>query len=90
MIKRLREGRHPDTDPEFWAGYHESPAPGLPTKPVPDVYKENLDRKIRINVALAIAVPVVLVGSMIGLATYFNRRDRRFVPKLSSDPPTTP
>ena len=38
MTKRLKEGRHPDTDPSFWNGYTERPAPGLPTKSVPDAY----------------------------------------------------
>jgi hypothetical protein len=30
MMSRLKEGRHPDTDPRFWEGYTERPAPGLP------------------------------------------------------------
>jgi hypothetical protein len=33
MVERLKAGRHPDTDPGFWAGYREDPAPVLPTKP---------------------------------------------------------
>ena len=27
MLKRLKAGRHPDTDPHFWDGYSEPPAP---------------------------------------------------------------
>lgn len=29
METRLRTGRHPDTDPHFWDGYEDSPAPAL-------------------------------------------------------------
>jgi hypothetical protein len=35
MARRLEEGRHPDTDPRFWDGYAEKPAPGLPTTSAP-------------------------------------------------------
>ncbi len=27
MLARLKAGRHPDTDPTFWSGYIEAPAP---------------------------------------------------------------
>ena len=36
MTGRLNEGRHPDTDPHFWDGYTERPAPGLPVNSVPE------------------------------------------------------
>ncbi len=38
MMRRLQEGRHPDTDPRFWDGYAEAPAPGLPTQTEPGTY----------------------------------------------------
>jgi len=31
MEGRLRQGLHPDTDPQFWDGYHEIPRPPLTT-----------------------------------------------------------
>lgn len=30
MLERLQAGRHPDTDPNFWDGYVEEPAPAVP------------------------------------------------------------
>jgi tetratricopeptide (TPR) repeat protein len=30
MEARFNEGKHPDTDPEFWKGWHEPPVPSLP------------------------------------------------------------
>lgn len=30
MMERLKAGRHPDTDPEFWAGYVETAPPEIP------------------------------------------------------------
>ena len=38
MMGRLNEGRHPDTDPHFWDGYTERPAPGLPATSDPQAY----------------------------------------------------
>lgn len=32
MMMRLEQGRHPDTDPHFWDGYAERPAPVLLTR----------------------------------------------------------
>ena len=40
MVRRLKEGLHPDTDQTFWDGYKERPEPGLPGKSVPDAYHE--------------------------------------------------
>lgn len=36
LMERLKQGRHPDTDPHFWDGYTEPPAPGLPTTIEPE------------------------------------------------------
>ena len=30
MLRLLREGRHPDTDRDFWNGYTWTPVPDLP------------------------------------------------------------
>jgi hypothetical protein len=31
-LDQLRQGKHPDTNPDFWANYHEAPMTKLPTK----------------------------------------------------------
>jgi hypothetical protein len=60
MTGRLKEGRHPDTDPSFWDGYKERPAPGLPTVSDPQAYKAWLMNLILvIGVTLAIGLLVV-------------------------------
>jgi hypothetical protein len=33
MMARLQKGRHPDTDPDFWTGYQEAPAPQVRSQP---------------------------------------------------------
>ena len=77
MKTRLEEGRHPDTDPDFWAEYTEQPAPGLPTRSVPDAYEawEALQR--RIALAVVIGVPVLAAGLVIGLLAARSARARR-------------
>lgn len=67
MMTRLEGGRHPDTDPHFWDGYSEAPAPGLPEQSVPDAYNawhESYGRKVRLATG---AIAALAVAS---LATY--------------------
>ena len=66
MIKRLEAGRHPDTDPDFWTGYVESPAPKLPAISVPQAFSEHQMRKVVlfvVAVCLMALVPVVMIWS---------------------------
>ncbi|CAN5627704.1 hypothetical protein BH23PLA1_BH23PLA1_20890 [soil metagenome] len=66
MTKRMEAGRHPDTDSSFWEGYTARPAPGLPTKSVPDTYNAWQERRLLIAWLVVIGVPVLLAGSVVG------------------------
>jgi hypothetical protein len=77
MVVRLSAGRHPDTDPDFWTGYIESPAPVLPTKSVPETYHERMEMRQRLSLLVVIGVPAVALICCVGLAALRSRRARR-------------
>ena len=84
MTRRLNEGRHPDTDPDFWNGYTERPAPGLP-RSVPDRSERAAVSRESGPLILEIALPVFAVAAFIGvLATRSARRARTARHKLGS------
>ncbi len=66
MTRRLNEGRHPDTDPGFWNGYSERPAPELPTRSVPDVFEAREASRRRMALLVVIGVPVLAGGFVAG------------------------
>jgi tetratricopeptide (TPR) repeat protein len=68
MMKRLNEGRHPDTDPGFWNGYTEKPAPALPTRSVPNAASTRRALRMRLSAALVIGVPVFAIAFLISAA----------------------
>jgi len=74
---RLRQGRHPDTDPRFWDGYKERPAPGLPTRSVPDAYYAWEASRRRIVLTVFIGVPVLVVGLVIGFSVVRSKQDQK-------------
>ncbi|MEZ6090856.1 MAG: hypothetical protein R3C05_23110, partial [Pirellulaceae bacterium] len=74
MSQRLEEGRHPDTDPDFWKGYVARPVPKLPTTSVPDAYKARQHRIVMVVASVMIGVPIVLTTYV---ATWWIRRRRR-------------
>ncbi len=76
MMKRLNEGRHPDTDPDFWNGYTEKPAPGLPTKSVADLHHKLIAWRERMGRLVWIGVPAALV-SYVGIRATRSVRARR-------------
>lgn len=76
LTKRLKEGRHPDTDPDFWRGYTEPPAPGLPTTSVPDAYNAWNTARMRRMLAVVIAVPVLSVGLLVWASARARARRR--------------
>jgi tetratricopeptide (TPR) repeat protein len=78
MTRRLKEGRHPDTDPRFWDGYTERPAPGLPAISVPAHYNARLRMRQRLTLLVMIGVPVLVVTF---LAVRSMRTRRRKAPK---------
>jgi hypothetical protein len=77
MVRRMNEGRHPDTDPEFWTGYAELPAPGLPTKSVSTYYHERMELRQRLYLAALVGVPALAISFFVGLAVLRSRRAGR-------------
>jgi hypothetical protein len=91
MTRRLNEGRHPDTDRDFWAGYTERPAPGLPTKSVPQVYAEKMVLRERLSQLVIIGVPVLAFAFLVGLrAVRAARAQRRKLRQEEEWPYTAP
>lgn len=70
MMSRLKAGRHPDTDPNFWDGYVERPAPK-----VEYTWLESRTIEQIIYMALGIACLVPTILCIVGV--YVVRRIRR-------------
>lgn len=70
MLSQLQKGKHPDTDSDFWAGWHEPPMPRLP---VSKQDKEGITVWGIIRVLVLILVGALLV---IGLVLRDKRRAR--------------
>ncbi len=85
MMKRLKEGRHPDTDPGFWRGYTERRAPRLPAKSVPDAYKARVVLRQRLSLSVVIGVPALAAGVLTVRAAKARRRKARRVNDASAD-----
>lgn len=80
MVGRLEEGRHPDTDPHFWAGYSGPPAPGLPTRSVPDAYRAWQSSRRRTALLVVVGVPVLGIGLVVASVLRSKARWRRAAP----------
>jgi hypothetical protein len=63
MLQRLQKGQHPDTHPNFWAGWKAPPTPDFA---LPDLQKENLQRQIAVWTRRAEIVGVCLMLTLIG------------------------
>jgi hypothetical protein len=74
MMERLKEGRHPDSDPHFWDGYTERPAPGLPATSVPDAYIARRKARERMGLLVVLGVPAFLVVWLVGRSMRTRRR----------------
>ncbi|MCW3058464.1 MAG: hypothetical protein JWQ02_285 [Capsulimonas sp.] len=64
MIARLQAGRHPDTDPTFWADYHSSPPFKIPyekTRPQQEKDIEHLALGVAIFIALLVITPIIVM-----------------------------
>ncbi len=79
MTKRLDEGCHPDTDRDFWKGYHQDPTPELSAMSVPQVFKERTMWNERVALAVLIGVPILLVTFVVVLAKSKASSDRKRV-----------
>ena len=65
MLRQLNAGMHPDTDPNFWDGYVEEPAPSMPNGILGISRGVVMETWVPVIVALAIAVPVGTVLIMV-------------------------
>lgn len=76
LLAGLRKGRHPDTDPRFWAGWKDSPAPRLdPQRLEPASVGRN--RLLYVLLGLFALGFVALCVGMVALARRIVRRLRR-------------
>jgi hypothetical protein len=85
MTRRLKEGRHPDTDREFWDGYTERPAPGLPAISVPDAYHMWQKMQERLALIVILGVPVLAIVWLAGRSARAWRRKAPRTDDLSAE-----
>ncbi len=76
MNERLEQGRHPDTDPHFWDGYAERPAPELPATIKPPAPRWHQTRDLA-GVVAVLAVPSFLVVWLVGRTVRARRKPAR-------------
>lgn len=62
MTGRLKEGRHPDTNPDFWAGYTSGPEPSLPTKSAIDVLVQRARLSYEIAELSILVIPILVLA----------------------------
>ena len=87
MTARLKEGRHPDTDPDFWDGYTERPAPGLPAMSVPEHYNARLRMRQRLSLLTIIGIPVLVVVVLVVRKVRARRRKAGRKDEMSAEFP---
>jgi hypothetical protein len=86
MMERLRAGRHPDTDPHFWDGYTERPAPVLPAISVPDAYHTWRRMRERLTLIVVLGVPVLAIVWLAGRSARARRRKVKRTDDISAEP----
>ncbi len=77
MMRRLKEGIHPDTAPDFWNGYRETKAPELPGVSLPDRFKARMALRQNLSLAVVVGVPALALALVIGLKALRSARCRR-------------
>ncbi len=87
MLKRLKQGHHPDTDSHFWDGYTESPPPKLPSTSVPQAFASWQKRRALLALSLIGGSLALLIGVTIGIALWANRQDARGTRRHQSESP---
>jgi hypothetical protein len=85
MTGRLKTGRHPDTDRDFWDGYTERPASGLPAISVPEHYNARLRMRERLSLLVLIGIPVLVGVVMVGRSVRARRRKLKPTDDWSAD-----
>jgi hypothetical protein len=76
MTRRLEEGRHPNTNPDFWKGYREAPPPAivLPELPAPGhARRERAARRLQ-----GLLVAFVAGTALSALMAWITLRNTRF------------
>ncbi len=76
MNGRLKEGRHPDTNRDFWTGYSDSPAPVLGTTPVAKDETERPFTTERLVQGAMIGVLVLEIAWLVGRRVRSGRNKR--------------
>jgi len=77
MTERLKQGRHPDTDRDFWNGFADRPAPGLPKISPTDAFHAYMQRRQRLALLFVVCVPALAIGSLVLLTVKLRRRRAR-------------
>lgn len=78
MMARLSAGRHPDTDPTFWAEYKETPPPPIYNAPLPvRVWWWAGNNEFPLYLIIGTFVPLALFGRSRWIA-YKTRKPSRF------------
>jgi tetratricopeptide (TPR) repeat protein len=73
LLARLQAGRHPDTDPHFWNGYHEAEAPEIPEFWAPGYSPAERARARMLNTVGSVLFVLAIVAPFLGLV-YVARR----------------
>ena len=79
MEARLKAGHHPDTDPHFWDGYRETPAPSLDIawqKEAAENFNNLLMRSFYFAPFILILTIPIIVG-LVQLRRFLTRRRTR-------------
>lgn len=77
MLSRLKSGKHPDTDPAFWNGYKEDPAPTIRSQP----YFATPHGRMALLMALVVGVLIVIIAiPIVAIVIAVRRRRRRKSP----------
>lgn len=84
MTRQLEAGRHPDTDPAFWDGYAAHPAPSLPTRSVPDAFRNSMNAQRRMVLLVFVGVPLLTI-SLVALLMARAAKHRPAKPSLAED-----
>ncbi|AGA28479.1 hypothetical protein [Singulisphaera acidiphila] len=77
MTRRLNEGHHPDSDPSFWDGYTEQPAPELPTTSISKAANTSPASPDWTILFVVIGIPVLAVGLVAGSLVVRRAKARR-------------
>ena len=76
MMRRLNQGRHPDTDRDFWNGFRDTKAPDLPGISVPEQFKRRLALRQNLSMVVLIGVPSLGIAFVFGLKALRSTRRR--------------